>query len=541
MKIWRALLTMYEYKQIDILDFMNKRQRLKLLEKYSKSEEVINKSSYLDLMNSSLMKKKFGKYIEMSTDTWTHLIFKEYLEKLPASIKTSYERIEHHQNKIQKLELEKVARSKRIEDLKVDADITKVQINNLDSSNLGLSRDISIEILEKFNSECARVEKKITDTNFELNHTTDEISKLESKLIEIQSEIEKNSMEILDLSEGSHIDVLYQEDFRGREQEIIEIYKNQSREASAAVEELIKLNNSGEVITKNKANTIRGSLPRVKVFEKSYKLVPSDPDLRREFEKNFKYVSGDAKYEAKIDGEGYRLIKCKSSGDGRKVAYYFELQFDCRWYHYILLWKSPQMPWIKITHEIPNTDYNEAALINKIAVVNQLKKKHDETCIELVGIDGEKGKLIKKHNLELKLNELKLKKEENDEQIKLMLAAYYVQFLKRRLDEICKEIEQLTKSTEIEDDIESNKHEIVQEEDRLRNTRKTKKYFAIIIKEQIGTARLIRELPYSITPSEELQNMDTNDKTRNAWCEFIEVFDENIDKIEIQVEQDLSL
>lgn len=540
MNIWRVLLLMHDYKRIDILDIENKIQRIELLNKYSKSEGIISKNSYSGLMQSKDMQIKFSKCIEMSTHTWTHLILKEYLEVLPTSLILLQEIIENNDNRILELKQAKEAQYKRIEDLKEEQAKIQMQINNLDSCNTDLSQNISLEIIKKIESEIERIEKETSETSAKLNNISDEISKLDEKILQINSNIEKFQFVIIMLSRGTRIEKLYEEDYRGRENEIIEVYRYEHQTAEDYFEEFKELEDTGEVSTQVKANSIRGPIVKVKVFEKKYRLVPADPNLRREFEENFRSISGSSKYEAKIEGEGYKLIKCKADSNGRKVAYLFELQFGYSIINWITM-KDPTMPWIRITHEIPNIEYNEATIINKNASINLMLREADQIKFELGGADGKSGKLAQKQKLEYKLNELNTRSQIYKDQLKRMESTYFLKILNRTLEEITDEIQQLECNTEIDEEIENIEQKIASDKEKKNNLIKTKKYLAIIIKTQLDSARLIREFTKIIMVDGKIEKVRSTDETFETCKEFNQVFDSYIDRIESEVDKDLAL
>jgi energy-coupling factor transporter ATP-binding protein EcfA2 len=541
-KLWQTLVRMHEAKQIDVIDIKNKIQRKKLLEKYSVSSESVNKACYEGLMQSRDMQIKFGKYIEMSTHTWTHLIFKQYLEVLPASIKASQEKIEHNRNRIIELRQAKEAQELRIQELKEKSTMLKEQIekSKSDLGSLQLPEGNSIELMNQLKTELERLVKEIQEIDMKLGFKITEINDLEDQLRKIYHKIEENSNEIMRLSQGSRIEILYEEDYRGRERDIIKIYQHENNEVQTAFEEIRELEDHGDVTSEQKANCVYGTLVRVKAFEKIYKLVPSNPDLRREFERNLRSVSGDAKYVANIEGEGISDIQCKANGDGKKIAYHFNLNFTCSWYHW-LFWLNPTMPWIKITHEIPNIDYNEASIINKNAIINQLRKQKAELELELNGIDGKNNKTNQKQQLEQKLIQLRVKKENLIKEIEQLRSNLDFQYLNKRLNEINNERNTLINSTEIEDEIESINKENASEEEKIVITLKWKKHLAIIIKTQIDTAKLIREFTEIIRGGGGKESMETTDETFKSSLEFIDEFDTNIHRIECEVGQDLAL
>jgi hypothetical protein len=186
---------------------------------------------------------------------------------------------------------------------------------------------------------------------------------------------------------------------------IIKIYKDDERKALNALEELTELEETGEVESQKSARSFGGCIIRVKVFEKSYRLVPQDTQLRENFYKSYKLSLGDSKYSASVIGEGISDIRARNSADGRKVAYYFKLNFSYEW-DQIRSSQQPKMPWIKIIHEIPNIYYNEAAILNINSYVNQMLKLKSDIEDELKVII-QFGRL-----LDQKLIQLKKQKEE---------------------------------------------------------------------------------------------------------------------------------
>jgi hypothetical protein len=530
-KLWQVLVRMHNSKQIDVIDIKNKIQRKKLLEKYSISYEFVNKGSYEGLMKSRDMQIKFGKYIEMSTHTWTHLIFKEYLETLPNSIKASQEKIESNLRRISELNQAKIS---KIEEHKEKTKKLEEQLHRCKSDQ---GRN---ELINLFTDELKPLDKQIEEVKVKLANTSSKISQLESQILEIKQKINEHIRDIDMLSKGSRVEVLYEEDYRGRENEIIKMYQHESSEVQAAFKEIRELEDSPEGTIERKANSISGTIIRVKVFEKVYKLIPSDDSLRRKFERHLKYVSGDAKYEAKVQGEGISDIRFKANGDGKKIAYHFILKFKCKWYYW-LTWRNPVMPWIRISHETPNIEFNEAAIINKNAIINQLHKQKAELEKELYGIDEKNNKYTQLKQLEMRVSQLTNMKDSMIDEYQNSILSANLESLTRKLDEYNNERDHLIIGTEIELEIENICKENTIEEEKTDQILKRKKHLAIIIKTKIDTARLIREFTQIVIEGREEENIQGTSETSNSCLEFNHAFDSSIDRLILEVEQDLYL
>jgi chromosome segregation ATPase len=191
------------------------------------------------------------------------------------------------------------------------------------------------------------------------------------------------------------------------------------------------------------------------------------------------------------------------------------------------------MPWIKISHEIPNIDYNEAAIINKNADINQLNNEKAKFDSELNGLLAQKERL--EQSLE-QLNEIIVDLADEKEKVE---SEIYLTHLKRWYQEINTEKTYLISSSDIEEEeIDRIEQDITQLEESLTRTKKTKKYLAIIIKTQLETARLIREFTEIIIRGGSRENMETTDETLKSCLEFIEEYDTNINIIKDLVEQE---
>ncbi len=548
LNIWKSIQQMHSRNQIDVANLRDGIKRKELLQKYSNASAPFNKKEYLPAMQGEEMQMKFGKYVEMSTHTWTHRVFEQYLFALPSSIEESKVKISNHRQSIKDVDAEIDKKNMTIAQLEESLKDVKLLIKELreaknDPSKLRASHrdDLENQVkntrtarFTKIQKEKDEIENSIVEKEKTLKKLNAAIKKQADELKAKETAIEELNEEVVNLSTGEQIEVLYERSYKANEIFNVRHYRGGRKERfeemrSLKPEEIVNT-------TEENASTYNDTVGLDPIIERKYRLCPTDEKLRKQFNEfknvteNFEDGKYSGKYEAKVEGNRFEpALGCKVSPDGKKIIYSFNLTFE----------KGKTLPWIKISHKIPNINVNEATIINKVAEITALKKEVANLQVELDGGNRVRGKKTERTELESDIKNLrKESKEKNNE-----ITEFQKNLTRQKLEEMLQEQE--NEATKIQQDLNklsSSKHlekkkedlqqETKQEEEHLEKIHKSKRNLAMIIYSQQGTAILLRKFAQIATQK---NNSDTFGKKRTAMIascqEFMNTFDKNIKEI----------
>jgi len=100
--------------------------------------------------------------------------------------------------------------------------------------------------------------------------------------------------------------------------------------------------------------TYKGTIILHAYIDKDYRLLPTDPAVRKQFEESHENDLVLGNTVATVSGAKYSLAGRKAHPDGKAVVYKIRLDFDA----------SPPFPSVRVVHRIPNIEFNAAKLRN---------------------------------------------------------------------------------------------------------------------------------------------------------------------------------
>jgi hypothetical protein len=569
--IWKAIQQMQSNEQIDILEIGNIQARQQLLEKYSNfnagkansNEKIseIDKKAYDPAMQGKEMQMKFGNYIEMSTHTWTHRIFDEYLQFLPASIDMSRGKIEFHEKDLIDLEKKREARANEITHLKKNQEDLTELIQELEKAPndplVQLSKEQLIDLKQRIAKTTNENLDKVIAEKKKLKEEVDVINlkkkKLEDEIIDLTKSIDEKikpqdnlKLEINKLANGETSEILADISYKPNQILSLEYPTDKSREERFK-NFLSSSYKSEEIIKECYANTstFEGKIWEDIEIERKYTLIPTDPELREKFETwgNVTAVFDGGKYKgkyiAKIDGKQFEpALGYKASTDGKKIIYSMNTIF----------YGDGVLPSAKITHSIPNYVLNEATIINYLSQINIIERDISDLRVRRDGAKHVTGKEKEKENLNNEFSDLNKKISAKDDEIDRLNKGMakqkleeMVQEQKNELEKKKQELEKLITSTEIEDKIKAVQKEKEWEEKTLKSIKTTKRNLAMVIYNQLETAKLLRQFSALATSQNATETFgkDQRNAMLVACQDFIKTYDDNIGKLEIEYKKDL--
>ena len=308
-QIWSTIRSMYLQKKVDLVDVEDEYERKKLFKKYTCSGFVVDKRQYVKAMQGKNMQAKFGKSIEMATDTWSNHIMRTYMEVIPKDLK----------------------------------DFSEI------------------------------IDGKVLP-----------IEKLRSEISELRESVKESQMKCDELSNGVFKEDLWEIDYRGKEKEEMEIFTYKKKGGREEAFKRGHLQKEDKTDIRNVSiGSYKGKLGFLAFISRDYRLVPKDPVQRKQFTDTFSRSDRVTlgKYSAELYGDGFEIdLGIIPYGQGKKIAYGIQTH-----------WDGKKMPWCKISHIIPNTDYNEAQIINldgkAHALLEEIAKREQQLEIQSSGIE----------------------------------------------------------------------------------------------------------------------------------------------------------
>jgi hypothetical protein len=563
LKIWQSILQMHTNGQVDVVNLTNQKERIRLLKKYSHTSDQsapgrIGKKDYTPVMHGERMRMKFGKYIEMSTHTWIYRIFDQYLHKIPEAIFSIEKKISAKNQSIQEVKEEIDARTQKIIQLELTQEKVKELLKELEKAQTNsdaLSKEQRSELQKRVdattNAAVIDAEKEIQSLTHDstrktdrLNLTIQEIEKLNKKMSENELNLKSLRARVDELSTGNQLVELEHVHYSPNQPlNLIQLSHDVRQRRFDEMNPDIADSDILKSYSEN-TSTYCGKLAEDLFIEKRFKLVPIDPSLRAQFNNVHKVATTFAngkvgQYEAKVEGKKFEIaLGFKASADGKKIVYSFNTIFD-----------GKDLPEIKISHTIPNMDYNEATIIGLNSQISALEKEISGLGVELKGAGPVLGKEKEKDGIEKEIQDLETvinHKKAQVERLKKGMAADKLEEMirekKAELNVIVEDLTKLKSFKELEDKLKSLQDEMQWEEERLKETQKTKRNLALIIYQQQEIAKLLREFSELATSTEGKEQF--GEKRRNEMIEschqYIKLFDAHFTKLLDECERTLN-
>ncbi|CAM0117050.1 hypothetical protein [Rhabdochlamydiaceae symbiont of Dictyostelium giganteum] len=562
--IWHALRLMHDKGQIDLLDVEDTFERDQLLHKYTTAPTAqVDKGRYVKAMQSQDMQMKMGKYIEMSTHTWTHLILKPYLNTLPGVIQKFHEELYMKEEKVTLLEEAKKERGIRIHQLiemekklahLIDQlETAKENGSSLEDSMLQEELESKLQLINDQNAlqiegQHAKVAQNLITKQEELEGIKKEINHVESLIAAKKYQVEVLQKEIVNLSHGSITKALWETSYVWGQTLNLVSYVSEAVKQRAFNE--IRHSLPGEVTEYPVTNTTdyRGRMGEIALIEKEYRVVPKDASMQADFMKALAPVGSSltasgGKFTAVVEGNKFSIdLGRRVSPDGKKMIYSFKTE-----------WDGITLPWIKITHTIPNADFHEAAITNKESEIGALTREIEEKQKVLHGnkarginlfMIGARGMIDKKDHLITQITILEKEEQtlsQEKARAKNVITSSIEEIQRAKQEELESKIQEREReesSKAIEIEMSHIQHEIEDIENNIRMKEKEKRNFAIIVKSQGETAKLLREFSNLISHKKILS--ENKESLVTACEEFKVLYDQNIHHLESEWKKDLN-
>lgn len=535
-KVWKAIQQMHLRKKIDFIDTKNQRQKIELTKKYTEGTPPLDKKFYAPAMAGDYMHKKFGDTVQMSAHTWSQLIFDQYLKTIPEAIEVSRVERKKKEDRLVELQGERELRlksadalGKEMEDYAAFIAIlkqhgTQVVDAELRQQLLAKAAQHSNDKLDREKAELIATDAALERKNEKLRQTQAEIVDLEARVADTQGKIDRIKASIQPLEVGEKVTLLYHHEFHPEYEMGMRVWKSdQARDDAYRRGYEQDSDYDPSKAYKIKAKDLRGKTASLAFIERQYRLVPSDPAQRDIF-----LATGQGGgYIARVDGLRYRIDKvCRPMPDGKKIAYGYE--FD---------WDGGQMPWIKITHTIPNHEYYYATIVNLKAELDLLEKALITLNKQLNGGETITGAKQTKRVLEAEIQDLNQKKAGHAAKIKQLedeLASEQAMDLlietQKKLEEAKVEKAKLEDTKVLDEKIANVKLEIEAEKKNGESLQIKLRNLAIIIVTQWDSVVLLRKFADLVVGPKTSEITQTNSTIES--CEaFIRMFDEKKEEI----------
>ena len=552
--IWDIFNELNNNEQVEFIDVLVKGKKLNSLKaKITRLGRPFNKSCYAPLMESSDMKQKFGKSIELSVHTWRKLIIEKLLIEYPEKRNEILLLINEIKEKIEGLNKEKSNRIEMIADnekiIEESKRLIKTYENALSNPNtltpellsrLEQEEDQSNnEMFEKFEIEINHLKRDDREKTSDIENFNTTLKGLNSELQLYKTQKEKCLEEINQLEQGNHTGILYEKRNNPDDYMTLRTIKSLEIIERAFLEDRDYTDDEICHIEKVKCCDYRGELHTSVSIEKNYMLVPNDPK-DREYFKNIALSGGHGSFQgftAQLESFKYEPnYKANIAPSGKKIRYLFYMFYD-----------SGSLPWIKITFTIPNKIFNEAEIINKTTDIStidiklmEIEKKIDRKNKDIEECKQEKIKISNEIlNKQRLLDELKLKVELNNQKRSIEKS---IVKCNETCDYLRSEIDQLKNFTELDKNLSDKEVDLKTKKTELEDYNEQFRDLSIIVLTQLETAEMLRKLSSLVAGHNYLLTNEVSAKSRSESsmkqsaiieCEkYISSYDKNIKKIE---------
>lgn len=376
--IWESIVTMYREHRIAFLEVKSKGSPSVFLEQYFGSEhtEIPKKEYQSALEEKGPLERRFGSYVEVSSNTWSEHILNRF-ESFSPLIAIAKRKIQDCQEAINRDQAVANRKEDEIKNLK------NLQRQNKDLLKRCRDLGAGVEIPAELQSDVARfislqthdtlqakeqLELEVDRAAADVDREEAILEQCEQEIERLRGDIERLTTETNALSIGSYTDVIYETNYKKSDVFVQRTWKTGARERCLAenrepVEDDF-LKGSEKYVS---AFDDDGTRYHIVSISKSYRLTPANDRVAALFKDSIKTgASRSAEYEAKLDGKHFTVdLGMALESSGRKVTYAFQTH-----------WKKgrKELPEIKIVHTVPNREYNKARIINNQARLRTLNE-----------------------------------------------------------------------------------------------------------------------------------------------------------------------
>jgi hypothetical protein len=418
-KIWEALSQMLAGQQIDFIDWKNLKARERLVKKYCHTQDALDKSQYVSPMSGEYMQRKFGNVIKMAAYSWNETILGEYFNRIPEAIKNKENECEKKETEIKEFNTLKQDRLERAESRYKQIEELGQHLQKLKDykgdQNDPIHQTLLNEAAAHENRDLEIEKEAVTNTEKNLKKNKESLEEVNKQIEQLDAEIKKTTETIAALTAqvtpmemDNHDEVLWDDIVDPDKKLEMKVYKS-SKAREDAYKRGYELDSDYDSSKSYNVSVkdYRGKTVNLAFIPRGFKLVPADPAQRT----NFINTNAGGGFIAKVDGLKYKIdLKCRpANANGTEVVYGYTMTFD-----------KKTMPWLRITHTIPNFEYHYAT----IAVIRSKIIHHEKNLLELKILrDGSEtltGAKAKKTTLEAEIAELeqdKISRQNKVEQI----------------------------------------------------------------------------------------------------------------------------
>jgi hypothetical protein len=493
-RIWQILKEIKEQDRIDFIDIENTQSRLNMLTKFNEAPGI-RKDQFAKAMDSTEVQRNFGDCIQMSMHTWQKLILERYLENLPKEIESTQCLIAQLEEDIKNLAVSNTTALEQINNLKKVIDNKRAILDKLKHGDMGAAQGEMDKLLNEIKTsksdrigankrETTHVQQIVQEVGQKLKNKEQQIAKIQAEISQSQNRINALRAEIDKLSTGSRTEDLWEfRQYKHGDKIIVDFYKEGRREiAFNEVREVTA--NDFERTSSVIAGKYEGELVHHAYISRDYYIVPENMSDREKFLRDRFVETRSGCYRATLDGQSFLLdLGVRAAPGGRQMVYSFKTTWRI----------GGVIPWIKVSHSMPNITYNNALIVNHEADKNTVQKKLAELEANLRMLIKDRTEFMQELNAEHKKlealsNELQtLEVQKIQEGIQDIISAYE------------KDINYNEDKIKVEQKYtENNKNKLIRRKgdleegkNRLKELLKEKIHFAILVRTQLGIAKLL--------------------------------------------------
>jgi hypothetical protein len=274
------------------------------------------------------------------------------------------------------------------------------------------------------------------------------------------------------------------------------------------------------------AKDFKGETSDLAYIKRGFKLVPADPEQR----KNFINTNQGGGFIAKVDGLKYKIdLNCRpANAEGTEVVYGYTLTWDG---------KGKQLPWIKISHTIPNIEYHYAniavlrAEITALEAVKLAKTISRDGGGQVIGRKPEKAALEKEiQDLELDIvrHQNKIEQTKNDQALEKNQDL--INRTQKKIEDLKEELHEFAQTRNLDAQFLHLEREKAKLQQDINNLHLKLQNLEIIMVTQWESAKLLRKFAELIT-----QNNKSGVKAEEpvlSCLKFMNYFDAKQEEIE---------
>jgi|LakMenEpi03Aug12_release.lakeMendotaPanAssembly.Ray.scaffolds.fasta_scaffold15490_2 hypothetical protein len=551
---WNFFRDLIHNERVHFAKVDNNRAKNQLLDLFFKHDSHIEKDKYIPAMQSREMQAKFGDLVETSTFTLLQRLFVPYLEKVPHAIKSHETSIEEKsqqsenlQNQLQpKQELLKEA-EERLQNLNGMIKQLKEAIENPTEMDPALKKEFQKKIEEANDARMAGLKKEIVLNEESIEDKKGQLARLKMEIQETKKSLEEADEnlialrgEVNELSQGETTKVLG--GIKYRPEDKIDLKSTEEGMMKTAFKQYRRLN-KGEYTSKEVlAKDYVGTLYHLITLDSEYIVAPTD----KEHKKSFLETGKAGRYEASIEGHGYKLIEKEAKPGGKNICYLISTEWK----------KGGIMPWFTIRHTIPKAEFHVYTIMNLENRIMILNQSIERLKMELEGSKEVPGLLARKKVLKKELKQMQsvvaekkrqieeLNQSLANEEVKAMLESQETSrnATEKDIATLRLEIEQIPHLAEqLKKEIESERRNI----QRLWDKKIT---LALLIHDQLEMARLVRNVCNSVTDHPKEKETSSSNSYFSERKGLVEVcseyelyYDKNIEAIQQECLKDLKL